>query len=196
MGRSLRWTGLGLTLGLASVLAPMDWVPMVQGRSPFYAQFKAQFVAQAQVSIIIGDRWRRVYEQVPGLPLENTYVRRDTREVDSEDTVIERFMRYHLYDRGRSPLFRLDWKLSLGDYLGINETIPIDTYPGNTTFTENPRRGDMRAIASLSREQRQKLVDVLVALFTPEPEPATRPSVAPSPTPSPTPESGSASDLL
>ncbi|MEM9246673.1 MAG: hypothetical protein AAGA67_13170, partial [Cyanobacteria bacterium P01_F01_bin.153] len=163
MRRSLLWL-CGLTVGLASVLVPLDLVCDVQGRS----LFKGQFSAQAQSSIIIGDRWQRVYDRMPEVPLENTYVRRDTDEVDPTDTLVKRLMRYHMYSKGRSPRFRLDWKLTLADYMGINELIPPDTYPSNSRMTENPRYGDMQAISALNRDQRNRLVDTLIAVFEPE----------------------------
>ncbi|MEM6503546.1 MAG: hypothetical protein AAF685_17130 [Cyanobacteria bacterium P01_C01_bin.89] len=163
MQRSLLWLG-GLTVGLASVLAPLDLIPEVQGRS----LFQGQFSAQAQSSIIIGDRWQQVYDRMPEIPLENTYVRQDTDEVDPTDTLVTRLMRYHMYSKGRSPRFRLDWKLTLADYMGINELIPPETYPSNSRMTENPRYGDMQAISALNRDQRNRLVDTLIAVFDPE----------------------------
>ena len=163
MQRSLLWLG-GLTVGLASVLAPLDLIPEVQGR----ALFQGQFSAQAQSSIIIGDRWQQVYDRMPEMPLEITYVRQDTDEVDPTDTLVTRLMRYHMYSKGRSPRFRLDWKLTLADYMGINELIPPETYPSNSRMTENPRYGDMQAISALNRDQRNRLVDTLIAVFDPE----------------------------
>ncbi|MGD1849236.1 MAG: hypothetical protein ACFCBU_01030 [Cyanophyceae cyanobacterium] len=166
MRRSLLWLG-GLTLGLATVLAPMDLLLDAQGRS--------LFAAQAQSSIIIGDRWQRVYDRMPEIPLENTYVRRETDEVDPTDTLVTRMMRYHMYSKGRSTRFRLDWKLTLADYLGINELIPPDTYPSNSRLTENPRYGDIQAIAQLSRNQRNRLIETLIAVFEPPPDPDKAP---------------------
>ncbi|MEM9772707.1 MAG: hypothetical protein AAF889_14140 [Cyanobacteria bacterium P01_D01_bin.73] len=198
MQRSFLWLG-GLTLGLAGALAPVDWVRDAQGRSPFSDKFLAQFSAQAQGIAIVGDRWKRVYDRMPEIPLENTYVRRDTNEVDPTDTLVTRLIRYHMYSKGRSPLFRLDWKLTLADYMGINELIPPDTYPSNTRLKENPRYGDMAAISELNRDQRNRLIETLIAVFEPKPDPNQVPD-----TPqddnnnrqAPPPTSNSASDLL
>ncbi len=198
MRRSLVWLG-GIALGIAAGFTPLEslnsWLPL-QGRSPH--PFAAHLSAQAQVSIIIGDRHWQVHERVPELSKGNTYVDRSTQEVDPQNTLVKRLMRYHLYSRGRSPLFRLDWKLTLGDYLGLNETIPIETYPGNGALTQNPRSDDMAALAQLNREQRQRLVAALVDAFAPDeaPDPQNNTPSQNRETPAPPPSSGNATDLL
>jgi len=127
----------------------------------------------------INDMWQLVYLEMPELPLENQYANLDTGEDADEDyTLIRRLIRYHIYVQNRPPLFRLDWKLTLADYLTVtdpntgqpvpaNERITYATYPGANVLDPHPLEGDRAAIASLSREQRDRLVDVLTTLFNP-----------------------------
>ena len=78
----------------------------------------------------IRDVWQQVYQQMPDLPKENNYVSLENGEVAAEDTLIGRLIRYHVYVKGRSPLSRFDWKLTLADYLGVNEAMLESQYPG------------------------------------------------------------------
>lgn len=114
------------------------------------------------------DIWRQVYELMPELPREDQYVSRETGEVDEENTLISRLVRYHIFVRGRPHPFRLDWRLTLADYLGAHERMSWETYPGANVLTENPLAGDQAAIASLSRQERDRLVHVLTSLFNPD----------------------------
>ena len=144
-------------------------------------QAKAQFI---QPKLIAPE----VYRRLPDFPLENHYLNQETGEVDSEQTLIRRFMRYHIYVKGRTPNFRLDWKLSLADYLGANERIESFQYPGKTTLEANPLEGDRAAISSLNRQQREQLVDTLVSIFNPNaannsPTTPTQSPNAPNPSP-------------
>lgn len=111
--------------------------------------------------------WRRVYELMPELPLENQYVNLETGEPDADNTLISRLIRYHVFVRGRPFLYRLDWKLTLADYLGANELMSEGVYPSQDDLETNPMRGDREAIASLTRQQRDDLVHVLTSLFNP-----------------------------
>ncbi len=122
--------------------------------------------------------WQQVYRRLPDLPLENKYVSKETKKVDANSTLVTRLLQYHLYVKGRAPGYRLDWKLTLADYLGANEIIEEAAYPGNATLTTNPIESDRAAIARLNRKQREDLVQTLVSLF----EQNTR-SPAPSPSP-------------
>lgn len=54
------------------------------------------------------DVWQQVYQQLPDLPLENKYVNKETGKVDSENTLVSRLVRYHVYVKGRPPNYRLD----------------------------------------------------------------------------------------
>ena len=109
-----------------------------------------------------------VYEQLPYLPQENQYISVETGKVDPEHTLINRFIRYHKDIKRRSPIFSLDWKVTLADYLGINRSIRASNYPGDSTLTSNPLDNDLKAIRQLNRRQRQELVDLLVKLYKPK----------------------------
>lgn len=126
------------------------------------------------------DNWRQVYEQLPDLPLENQYIDKETGKVNADSTLVNRLIGYHVYVKGRAPNYRLDWKLTLADYLGANELMLEEVYPGYKTFRENPIVGDRAAIERLSRQQRDALVQTLVSIFDPNYQtPAS--STAPSP---------------
>ncbi|MGI0489983.1 hypothetical protein ACN4EK_31625 [Pantanalinema rosaneae CENA516] len=110
--------------------------------------------------------WQQIYQQIPDLPRENQYVSKETKQVATDNTLVGRFIRYHLYSKGRSPFYRLDWKLSLADYLGVNERIEEADYPSRATLNQNPMEGDIAAINRLTRAQREALVQALVDAFT------------------------------
>lgn len=143
------------------------------------------------------DVWQQVYQQLPELPQENKYISKDSGKTEENNTLISRLIRYHIYVKGRSPIYRLDWKLTLADYLNANEVMYETAYPGSDTLRENPLDGDRAAIASFSRRQRDTLVQVLVNIFNPNsqntltPNPITTPSPNPSTTP-PQPQRGGA----
>jgi hypothetical protein len=138
----------------------------------------------------VGDAWQQVYQRLPDLPRENQYVNRESGKVSETNTLISRLIRYHVYIKARPVNYRLDWKLTLADYLGANERMPAATYPGSDTLRTNPMPGDVAAIRSLTRTQRDALVQALVDVFAPQAAEAA-PAV-PSPVPSsvtPTPPS-------
>jgi hypothetical protein len=150
--------------------------------------------------IQIDQVWQQVYQQLPDLPLENQYINKETGDVSSNNTLVSRLIRYHIYIKGRPTNYRLDWKLTLADYLGMNERIDEDTYPSGTALRTNPMQGDVVAIQSLTRVQRDALVNALVGLLNPKatdpattappvvnPNPSPEPSLQPSPSPSPQP---------
>jgi hypothetical protein len=113
------------------------------------------------------DVWQIVYQQLPDLPKENQYISKETKKVAENNTLASRMIRYHIYVKQRSPLYRLDWKLTLADYLNVNEPMYEPSYPGNDTLQQNPLEGDRTAIAKLTRKQRNNLVQVLVNIFNP-----------------------------
>jgi hypothetical protein len=86
-------------------------------------------------------------------------------EVDPDNTLLGRFIRYHLYVARRSPNYRLDWKITLADYLGVNDWMRDEEYPGSSDLTLNPKDGDIDAIRSLNRTERDALVEELVSFF-------------------------------
>lgn len=128
-----------------------------------------------------------VYQKLPSFPKDNQYVRKETGQVDPDFTLINRLIRYHEDLKKRSTVFRLDWQITLADYLGVNEAIKEDRYPGSSTLTANPMESDIQTIRQLNRRQRQELVDVLVSIYTPKPKPAENSSsqTEPNPTASP-----------
>ncbi len=148
------------------------------------------------------DVWQQVYQQLPNLPLENQYISKDTRKVERNNTLVGRLVKYHIYIKGRPPNYRLDWKLTLADYLGANEVMEEGIYPGNDTLRQNPIDGDRAAIGKLNRVQRDALVEVLVDIFN-ESAPnsasdASPPSTTPNPaaTAAPLPHPGDAKLLM
>jgi len=135
------------------------------------------------------DSWRQVYQRLPNFPLENQYVSNETGNVDSDSTLASRLIRYHIFVKSRPPNYRLDWKLTLADYLGAHEYLVESQYPGGNTLRQNPMEGDRAAIEKLSRAQRDALIDVLVSIFNPNPSrtPAPAPSASPPPPTTPNP---------
>lgn len=108
---------------------------------------------------------QQVYKKLPNLPLENKYISKDTGKIDPNSTLVSRLLQYHLYLKGRPPGYRLDWKLTLADYLGVNELIEETAYPGNATLRANPLERDRAVITRLNRKQRDDLVQTLSSLF-------------------------------
>jgi hypothetical protein len=124
--------------------------------------------AQAQ-RISPSDVWQLVYQQLPDLPKENQYISRESGRVAENNTLASRLIRYHIYIKERAPNYRLDWKLTLADYLDANEIMYENTYPGNDTLRQNPLPGDRAAIKRLTRSQRNALAQVLTNIFNPNP---------------------------
>ena len=135
------------------------------------------------------DAWRQVYKQLPDLPLENQYINQETGKVDPDDTLVSRLIRYHVYVKGRPTIYRLDWKLTLADYLGANENIKEFRYPGSDSLRQNPLEGDRAVINRLSLAERNALVQVLVNIFNPDYQniPGAASSTSPQPTITPAP---------
>jgi len=126
--------------------------------------------AIAQVAPVRQDRiqqaWQEVYKAVPELPLENQYMSRETGRVDPNNTLVTRLIRYHYFVKGRPVNFRLDWKYTLADYLGINEPMQAESYPGSDNLRKNPFESDRAIIQKLNRRQRDAIVQALVNAFT------------------------------
>ena len=114
-----------------------------------------------------------VYQKLPFLPLENQYRRQDTGQVDLEHTLVSRFIRYHQDIKKRATRYRLDWKLTLADYLGENEIIVTERYPGSLTLQTNPIDSDVKAIRALNRLQRLELVNLFAQIYKPQVEKTT-----------------------
>lgn len=107
-----------------------------------------------------------VYRRIRELPQENQYLSQETGEVDLNNTLISRLIRYHQYVKNRPLNYRLDWKLTLADYFGVNEPIRDFRYPGSSTLQNNPKDGDRAVIINLTRPQRNELVETLVSIYT------------------------------
>lgn len=124
-----------------------------------------------------------VYQQIPDLPLENNYTSVSNGQRAIEHTLVSRLVRYHQYVKARSTNYRLDWKLTLADYLRKNEIIDEQRYPGNGTLTQNPLELDRVIIEKLTMQQRDELVNVLVSIYNPttEKDKETKPSTSPTP---------------
>lgn len=208
MGRRRGWTFLGwVTWGC---LLALLWLPLSSTWSAGRSQSDPN-VPDATGQILINPRLvaETLYPKLPGFPKENHYIRQDNRQPAPESTLLERFIVYHTTVKGRSPLYRFDWKISLADYLGLNEFLRGETYPGRSYLTVNPMEGDIAAIRQLNRQQRDALVSTLATFYaqqaglpttTPQrPQPQT---TLPEPTPrSPTvlpplPQPGSAELLV
>ncbi len=143
-------------------------------------------IAQAIRRIQVADIGSQIYEQLPNLPSENRYISQETGEVAENDTFVGRFIRYHLYIKGRSPLSRFDWKLTVADYLGANEVMFENRYPSGNALNTNPMVSDRQAMNNLTRAERNALVNTIVRLLNPNlpvnssPQPTTN-SSEPSP---------------
>lgn len=132
---------------------------------PAFAQYIAQGSSpQSPTSADIG---QQVHKQLPFLPLENRYVSKQTRQVNTENNLVNRLIQYHVRVKKRPPNYRLDWKLTIADYLDANELLEETLYPGYETLQQNPIQGDRAAIKRLNRKQRDALVQTLVKIFDP-----------------------------
>lgn len=108
----------------------------------------------------------QVYQQLPGFPAENQYVRKESGQVATDSTLVKRLIQYHTSVKGRSPLTRFDWKITLADYLGLNDYLVEETYPGKIFLKTNPLASDRTTIQGLTRTQREDLIQALVTSFT------------------------------
>ncbi|MDJ1185890.1 hypothetical protein [Roseofilum casamattae] len=121
--------------------------------------------AIAQSRLRPRDIWRLVYQQVPDIPLENHYISKLDGEPRPDNTLVLRIIRYHMFVKTRTPQYRLDWKLTLADYMGANELMYERVYPSGEVLVENPLEGDRQAVRNMTRSQRNALVDALVNAY-------------------------------
>jgi hypothetical protein len=122
----------------------------------------------------------QAYEQLPWLSKENQYQRQDNGKIAEESTLMSRLIRYHTQNKTRSPFFRLDWKLTLANYLGLDDYIQAETYPGASYLNPNPMESDRKIIQGLNRKQRDALVQAIVDIYDPaEGSKASAPNVSP-----------------
>ena len=106
-----------------------------------------------------------IYQQLPDFPLENQYLSSDTGAPNEESTLVSRIIRYHLYIKNRPATYRIDWKLTLADYLGVFESISADGY-ADYGLQDSPLDGDRAVIQNLSPAARDRLVNALYEAFT------------------------------
>ncbi len=130
----------------------------------------------------------QIYQQLPNFPRENTYHKRQGDKVDADNTLLNRLVRYHVYVKGRPQNLRLDWKHTIADYLGVNETIDPATYPTQERLTDNPLEGDRAVITKLSRRDREQLIQTLIAVLSPPSPNPQLPSRPPAPPLAPNPD--------
>lgn len=170
---SLTFFGISVQRCLVALVLATGIVAALEGLTE---RMGAEHQAIAQI-IRSDDAWKKVYEQLPDFPKENQYVNKETKKAAADDTLVSRLIRYHLYVKGRIPFYRLDWKLTLADYLEINGRMNEDNYPSNGKLNKNPLEGDVAAIQKLNLAQRNALVQALVNAFPAQPP---RPRTAPS----------------
>jgi hypothetical protein len=108
-----------------------------------------------------GDLSQAVYKKLPNFPLENQYIRSQTNKPATDSTLVSRLVQYHSI-KGRSPLYRLDWKITLADYLGVNDFLRPEVYPGNAFLKTSPLERDRKIIQALNQSQRNSLIGALV----------------------------------
>ena len=109
-----------------------------------------------------GDIAQKIYVELPGVPLENQYFNKKINKIDLNNTLISRMIRYHAYVKGRPVSLRLDWKLTIADYLGVNDIMDLATYPGQDILSVNPMDSDRAAINTLPRQTRDRLIERLI----------------------------------
>ncbi|NJN76220.1 MAG: hypothetical protein HC796_08540 [Synechococcaceae cyanobacterium RL_1_2] len=112
---------------------------------------------------------QQIYTQLPDFPLGNNFALAESNQSLENNTLISRLLRYH---RGkfRNNESRFDWKLTLADYLGLNEAISPDRYPGSSTLNTNPLEQDQALINQLNREEREALIMAIVNFYLPSTE--------------------------
>ncbi len=175
MKRSV-WAKTGTTVSLIGVLG-LSTLPCVS-----WAQSPPASPAERDRQLRRADIWQAVHQQLPDLPLENQYISRETGQRSEDNTLVRRLIAYHTTIKGRSPFYRLDWKFTLADYLGVNESLDPSLYPNATQLTQSPMVGDRQALSRLNRAQRDALINTLVRLYNPKSPaiaPVTLPEVLP-----------------
>lgn len=111
----------------------------------------------------------QIYQRYPDIPLENQYTSSETGSAATENTLVSRLIRYHVYLKRRNVALRLDWKLTMADYLGVFDQIRENRYL-DSGLQENPLAGDVAAIEAMSIEERDRLVNALYESFTSRPD--------------------------
>ena len=105
-----------------------------------------------------------IYELMPELPLEDNYVSING-EVMSGSNWLKRLLLYHIQTQGRLPDSRFDWRMTFADFLGANEPIYANQYPGAASFATNPLNRDRELFRALTRQERNRLLEALEAVY-------------------------------
>ncbi len=100
------------------------------------------------------------YQSQPKFPQGAT-----NADQSSPQNLIRRLVTYHIYIKGRSPYSRFDWKLTVADYLGVNETIRAEEYPGREELAKNAYLDDQKLISQLPRSQREALIQTMLTIY-------------------------------
>ena len=159
-----------LLTGTASLIHPSHTAETTHAWSPLFRVYTPLVVVPVHAQ---PQRIRRpdpeaiavqIYQQLPELPLENQYLG-ESGETAVNNTLVARLIRYHLYVQDRPTNFRLDWKLTIADYLGAFERIDEAQYPSQG-LQQNPMAADITAIESLDVQLRDRLVNSLYQAFT------------------------------
>mgnify|MGYP001794269800 CR=1 FL=1 len=168
--RYLRWLVSALLAAIFAVAAHFLPVFLGGGLGAVQAQ-PAVTIRRVEPAAISA----QVYARHPDLPLENNYTDA-SGTVISDSTLVSRFVRYHLFVKDRPANFRLDWKLTLADYLDSFHPMEARLYPQQDALgelsAEGPFTGDRAAIAQMTRAQRNCLAQSLFEIFTGQAEPS------------------------
>jgi hypothetical protein len=151
-------------IGILSFLLTL----LIHRPGQFVTPAMAQTLPAGGYTLLVEAVAQQVYEQFPELPKANTYLSQDKGEVDVDNTLMSRFIRYHRDIQKRPTRYRFDWKLTLADYLGVNESMSPERYPGFSTLQESPLESDRQLIQALNRQQRQALVNFLAEVYRPQ----------------------------
>lgn len=130
-----------------------------------------QLSAWLVLALLVGGAWpvavlsvtkservaQQVYSRWPDFPREGSPGRPDS-------SLVRRLALYHTNVRGRPATSRLDWKLTLADYLGANLSMSPETYP-EANGRPDLLNADRRAIDRLTRAERNRLVETLVQVY-------------------------------
>lgn len=154
---------LSLCLTTFLLVSHINLSTVVRLFSPNYS-YSTMVLAQRLTPEIVA---QKVYEKIPDLPLGNDYISVSNGERAIENTLVSRMIRYHEFVKARPLTYRLDWKLTLADYLRKNEIIDEQRYPGRSTLTQNPLEFDRAVIDGLTMQQREELVNALVSIYNP-----------------------------
>ena len=143
---SPRTIGLWVATAIATILLSI---------APSTLPANANIVRTAEIA-------QKIYTELPEIPLENQYFNQKLKKIDPNDTLINRILRYHAFTKGRPADMRLDWKLTLADYLGANDIMDPATYPSHDVLNKNPLDNDRAAVNTLTRSMRDQLIDRLI----------------------------------